>query len=52
MYNLVVIIAFRLFGTKSVSEPMPGYCYLDPLEQISVKFLSKYDTFHSRKYIW
>ena len=49
---LVQIMACRLFGAKSFSEPMLEYCRLDPLEQISVKYLLKYIHFHSNKYIW
>ena len=50
--TLVQIMACCLFGTKPLSKPMLGYCQLDHLEQNSVKFYSKYKTFHSRKYIW
>ena len=49
---LVHIMACRLFGAKPLSEPMLDYCKLDPWEQTSVKFESKYKTFHSRKCIW
>ena len=42
----------RLFGAKPLPEPMLVNCPLDPWEQTSVKFESKYKTFHSRKYIW
>ena len=38
----VKIIACRLFGTKPLSKPILGYCQLDPYEQTSVKFQSKY----------
>ena len=31
---------------------MLGYCHLDPYQQTSVKFKSKYNTFHSRQCIW
>ena len=31
---------------------MLGYCELDPKEQTSVKFQSKYKTFYARKCIW
>ena len=34
------------------TEPMLGYCQLDPKEQTSVKFWSKYKTFHLKKCIW
>ena len=49
---LVQIMACRLIGAKPLSEPMLEYCYLDPYEQTSVKFESKYKTFHSWKCIW
>ena len=43
----------RLFGAKSLSAPMLGYCQLDPWEQTSVIFfLSKYKNFHSWNCIW
>ena len=42
---LVQIMACRLFGAKLLSKPMLGYCQLDPWEQTSVKFESKYKTF-------
>ena len=38
-------MAHRLFGTKSLSKPMLGYYQLDPWEQTSVKFESKYKLF-------
>ena len=49
---LVQIMAWRLFGAKPLSKPTLGYCQLDPKEQTSVKFQSKYKTFHSRKRTW
>ena len=49
---LVQIMAWRLFGAKPSSKPMLGYCQSDPLEQTSVKYWSKFKTFHSRKCIW
>ena len=49
---LVQIMACRLFGAKPLSEPVLGYCWLDPSEQTSVKFLSKCKTFNTRKCIW
>ena len=49
---LVQITACRLFGDKPLSKPMLGYCQSDPEDQTSVKFLSKYKTFHSRECIW
>ena len=45
-------MACRPYGAKPVSEPMLGYCQLDPWEQISVKFESEFYHFHSRKCIW
>ena len=44
-------MACRLDGAKPLSEPMLEYCYLDPLEQTSVKSQSKFIYFHSRKCI-
>ena len=49
---LVQIMACRLLGAKPLSKPMVTYCQLDLREQTSVKFESKYKTFHSRKCIW
>ena len=47
---LVQIMACGPFGAKPLSEPLLGYCQLDPNEQNSVIFFSsKYKTFHSRK---
>ena len=46
---LVQIMACHLFCTKPISEPMLAYCQLDPWEQFSVKFLSKFRHFRSRK---
>ena len=51
-WALVQIMACRLFGAKPLSKPMLCQCQLDPKEQTSVKFQSKYKTFHSRKCIW
>ena len=49
---LIQIMACCLFGTKPLSKPMLGYSQLNPEEQTSMKFQSKYKTFHSRKWIW
>ena len=38
-------MASRAADTKSLSEPMPEYCWLDPWEQTSVKSLSKFVCF-------
>ena len=37
---------------KPLSEPMLEYCQLDPWEQTSMKYQSKFIHFHSRKCIW
>ena len=50
--TLFHIMVCRLFGAKPLSEPMLGYCQVDPQEQTSVKFISKFIHFHSRKCIW
>ena len=42
-------MARRLFGTKSLSEPMRTYCQADPLEQTQTKYQSKYKTFPFNK---
>ena len=39
---LVQVIACRLSGAKSLPEPMLPYCQLDPWEQTSVNFESKF----------
>ena len=49
---LVQIMACRLIGAKPLSEPMLTYCQLDLWEQTSVKFKSKYKTFHSWNFKW
>ena len=46
---LVQIMACRLDGAKPLSEPMLEYCWLDPWEQTSVKYQSKFELFHPRK---
>ena len=46
----VQIMACRL--AKPLSKPTLVYCQLDPQIQTSVKFYSKFRTFHSRKCIW
>ena len=38
----VQVMVCRLFGAKPLPEPMLTYCQLDPKDQISVKFGSKY----------
>ena len=43
---LAQIKACNLFDTKPLSKPMWDYCQLGHWEQTSVKFQSKYETFH------
>ena len=50
--GLNVIMAFRLFGTKPLSESMMAYRKLESWEQASVKSKLKYRGFHSRKCLW
>ena len=38
-------MACHLFGTKPLPEPKLTYCQLDPYEQTSMKFKSKYKLF-------
>ena len=47
-----LILAWCRIGAKPLSKPMLSYYQLDLLEQTSVKFWSKYKTFHPRKCIW
>ena len=49
---LVQVIACRLFGAKPLPEPMLPYCRLDTREQTSMKFESKYKSFHSWNCMW
>ena len=49
---LVQIMACRSFGAKPLPEAMLAYCQLDCWEQISVKFVSQFHQFRSRKCIW
>ena len=49
---LLRIMACCLFGTKPLPQPTLTNCQLEPYEQTSVKFKSKYKTFHSQKLIW
>ena len=50
--SLVHIMACRLLGARSLSEPMLTYSQLGNKEQNSVKYQSKFEHFHSRKRIW
>ena len=43
---------FKLVIVKPLSEPRLEYFKLDPWEQTSVKFQSKFKHFHWRKYVW
>ena len=49
---LVQIMACRLLGTNPLSKPMLGYCQLDPQEQTSVKFQSKYKKWRHQAITW
>ena len=54
-YTIVQIMFFRLHDTKLLSEPVLDYCQLSNWEQISVKFGTKHNSFHTRKmskWIW
>ena len=44
--SLVQIMAFRLFGTKPLSEPTVTYCQLDPKEHISWNIIWLSDVFN------
>ena len=37
---------------SSLAEPKLAHCWLDPWEQMSMKFESKYNNFHTRKCMW
>ena len=50
--SLVQIMACRLVGAKTLSEPMLEYSSFEPWQQTSVKSLAKFVHFHSRKCIW
>ena len=43
----VQVMFFRLFDAKPLPEPILFYCQLVLKKQTSVKFESKYKTFHS-----
>ena len=47
--TLVLIMAWHLPGGKPLPELILTYCQLDPQEQTSVKFKSKYNNLHSKK---
>ena len=49
---LVKVMALCLSGAKPLHKPMLPYHQLDPWEQTSVNFKSKWKTFHSRKCLW
>ena len=49
--SMVQIMAWHLFSAKPLFEPMLAYCRLDPWQQISVKYQSKYNNFHIIKSI-
>ena len=46
------VMAYLLFLASLLPEPVMNYCRIDPKEWMSVKSQSKYNKFHSRKFIW
>ena len=50
--SVAQIMAWYLFSTKSLSDPMVAYCLLDHKKKILVKFESKCKNFDIRKLIW
>ena len=50
--SVVQVMACRLFGAISLPEPMLSYRQLDPWQQTSVKFYSKFKYIHLQKWIW
>ena len=50
--TLVQIMPCRLFCAKTLPETMLTYCQLDPQEQTSVRYGTKYKMFSSWKWIW
>ena len=46
------LMAWHLVGVKPLPEPMGTFSQLDPWEQTSVKFESKYKAFHFWKCVW
>ena len=44
--SFLLRIAHYLLGAQPLSEPMLVYCQLEPKEQTSLKFLSKFKHFH------
>ena len=49
---LVQIMAFRLFGTEPLSEPIQGYCQLDSEEQSSVNFNQNTTLYFAKFHLW
>ena len=47
--SLVKKMTCRPFSAMPLSEPSLDYCCLDAWEQISIKYVSKYNNFHIRK---
>ena len=41
-------MACRLYGVKPLPEPKLAYCWLDPLELISLNFEAKYNSLHMK----
>ena len=44
---LLQVMACHLFGAKLSPEPVLAYCQMNPWEQNSVEFKSRYECFHS-----
>ena len=49
---LVQIMAYRLFGSQPLSEPMSAHTSLWHLEYKSMKFLSQFKNIYSRNNFW
>ena len=45
-------MACHLFTAKPLSEPLLSIVFLDQWAHISIKFVSKYNKFHSKKWFW
>ena len=50
--ELVQVMPCHLLGAKLSPEPTMTHCKLDAWEHNLLKFESRYNSFHSRKYIW
>ena len=45
------ILAWRLFVAKPIPQPTLAGCHLDPQEDVSLKYVSKYEGFDSRTFV-